>query len=310
MITPNSPRELSNWSDYVLQEIRKFARPQPPVIWHYTNGRALIDIMSSQTLWSTQVSCLNDLTEIRYSVKLLLDALRIRAESIATNEERILRDRIEAALSIDTVPASEWFLACFSEDGDDLSQWRAYAGGEGGYAIGIDCNAIRSWGDPRQFFLTAVNYERSRHTQVAQAIAAATYKFFLDGLRARPGEDPNEWASVFLQQWGQLITYLAPILKDPSFAGEREWRIVHRLTPDDAKNLRYSQKATLLARHLPIALRNPAGSPTLLPITSIRVGPCRHKNVSQVSAADMLLTHGFQNAANMISSSAIPYQQP
>ena len=31
-----------------------------------------------------------------------------------------------------------WFVACFTEDGDDLSQWRGYGGGEGGYLIEFD----------------------------------------------------------------------------------------------------------------------------------------------------------------------------
>lgn len=32
---------------------------------------------------------------------------------------------------------SMYFVTCFSEEEDDLSQWRAYCGGENGYAIGF-----------------------------------------------------------------------------------------------------------------------------------------------------------------------------
>jgi len=41
-------------------------KPDPElIVWHYTSGPGLISIIESGTLYSTQVSCLNDATEIR-----------------------------------------------------------------------------------------------------------------------------------------------------------------------------------------------------------------------------------------------------
>jgi hypothetical protein len=36
------------------------------LLWHYTSGQNLIKIVESGRLYSTQVSCLNDSSEMRY----------------------------------------------------------------------------------------------------------------------------------------------------------------------------------------------------------------------------------------------------
>ena len=40
-------------------------------LYHYTTGTALIQIVKSGELWSTQLSCLNDVTELRYPIEQL-----------------------------------------------------------------------------------------------------------------------------------------------------------------------------------------------------------------------------------------------
>jgi len=45
------------------------------ILWHYTTGSSLLAIIESSSLFATQVSCLNDSTEIRYASKLLQGAL-------------------------------------------------------------------------------------------------------------------------------------------------------------------------------------------------------------------------------------------
>jgi hypothetical protein len=45
------------------------------LLWHYTNGDRLIGIVESGTLYSTQVSCVNDSSEVRYGQALFKKAL-------------------------------------------------------------------------------------------------------------------------------------------------------------------------------------------------------------------------------------------
>jgi hypothetical protein len=59
----------------------------------------------------------------------------IRHKLWKNSESKPLMDRVDKALSFSKVESLHLYVLCFSEQGDDLSQWRAYSGGEGGYAI-------------------------------------------------------------------------------------------------------------------------------------------------------------------------------
>jgi hypothetical protein len=45
------------------------------ILWHYTKGDSILNIVQSGKLNATHVSCLNDGTEIRYGAKLLRDGV-------------------------------------------------------------------------------------------------------------------------------------------------------------------------------------------------------------------------------------------
>jgi hypothetical protein len=50
-----------------LLPLRKDLLLPNDVVWHYTTGESLLKIIESGMLFSTQVACLNDSSEIRYS---------------------------------------------------------------------------------------------------------------------------------------------------------------------------------------------------------------------------------------------------
>jgi hypothetical protein len=56
------------------------------------------------------------------------------AENLDVREVDLVQ-RMRSELADDTTPTNEWFIASLSGRRDDLSQWRAYRGGEGGYTL-------------------------------------------------------------------------------------------------------------------------------------------------------------------------------
>ena len=223
--------EINRYWDFVRDQFQRTGRtaPSPAVLWHYTSGDGLVAIIQSGELWTTQISCVNDSTELRYSTSLLLDVLRpkrmdreLRPHATTTAKaELILYDRAIAGLSVDAAPTSERFVACLSEDGDDLSQWRAYGGGEGGYAIGFDMARLLLTLPQAKAVLAAVCYDKNIQIQIAQAVVDATTRFYLEGLNSRPGAKEEEWAETFLSAWSRLISHIAPAIKHPAFSTER-----------------------------------------------------------------------------------------
>ena len=56
----------------------------------------------------------------------------------------------------------------------------------------------------------------------------------------------------FLLNGKTWITRLAPIVKDPSFKDEDEYRVIHDLQVSELPQLRFKQKLSLMSRYLPL----------------------------------------------------------
>jgi hypothetical protein len=73
---------------------------------------------------------------------LVLKRLQERRDSSKSTEESIYLSEIIDLANTRRLPSD--FVASFSEEGDDLSQWRSYCPGEAGFSIGFSSCALRS----------------------------------------------------------------------------------------------------------------------------------------------------------------------
>jgi hypothetical protein len=303
-ILPGEYQKYQNFVEEQAKRLQAFEVSKDQILWHYTTGNGLLGIIESGTLYSTQVSCLNDSTEVRYGSNVLREALlelfRERAIEDPQRMEFVQR-YTEASAENPSIPShagSHWFVTCFSRDGDDLSQWRAYSGGEDGYAIGFRASDLMGRNGP----LVRVNYDAEQHKAVAKEIASATSQFFLEGLEARGATSEHEWTMEFFPVWSQTTDQLSPLVKHPKFGSEEEYRIVHRLDISELGRLKFRQRSTLMARHLPLNFT----SFPLLPIAEVRVGPSRHKEITRISIDTLLRQKGYPTG--LVTSSEVPFQ--
>src|SRR6266705_941988 len=120
--------------------IKKLRTSAPPsIIYHYTDGAGLRGIFETGKLWFTDIFNLNDTSEIRHGVKPASDFLRSAASSKdAPPKLRFFAETVAKELSGHVEESANYFVCCFSSDGDDLGQWRSYADDGCGYAIGFD----------------------------------------------------------------------------------------------------------------------------------------------------------------------------
>lgn len=306
---PVSAEENNRYLDFVRDQIALLNGMQiegKQILWHYTTGEALIDIVRSGSLYSTQVSCLNDRTEIHYGTALLRDAfLEIQGQIHPPEETELLKQILGDTAPNSKVepPPSDFFVTCFSSERDDLSQWRAYGGGENGYALAFGAGGFFNHGTT---IVVRVNYDRDLHKTLALKAAEATLKFFRAGLDGRAGEDISQWPSEFRMGWFGALNKLAPMVKDPAFKAENEYRIIHTFTRSETSQLRFRQKQSLMSMHLPLFFPPSTDvKSSLLPIVEVMVGPSRHKEVSRLSAQILLQQNGYIAPVTM---SAIPFQ--
>lgn len=302
--------EKGRYQSFVLEiakELGAMRFPPETMLWHYTNGSSLIAILESMSIYSTQISCLNDATELKYGATLFHGALgKLRAE---TSNDQMAESLLDGAISHfkedpNYQAASFHFVACFSEEEDDLSQWRAYGGGENGYAIGF--RAADLLGVPNSM-LVRVSYDLDLQRKLAMKVAMEMVRFFKEGVRKNTPSDLIQFGKEFLEAWEKQLVMIAPMVKNPGFFKEKEYRITKGFAAAELEGLRFIQKNTMMSRHLPL---RPVGrdrsEPYRLPIANVMVGPSRHVAISRNSVATLLRQKRYP--AELVTVSRILFQ--
>jgi len=118
------------------------AKKPPPILYHYTNDAGLAGIIESGRLWFSDIFALNDPSELRHGLGIAIDLLKSKTTDarpeIATFASGFERFDLDAGIEA----AGHFFICCFSADGDDLGQWRAYADNGQGFALGFDTSSL------------------------------------------------------------------------------------------------------------------------------------------------------------------------
>ena len=112
----------------------------PQVLFHYTGMPGFRGIVETQRMWATDIRYLNDAEELSYSNRLFASIIDGRISEAKDAGERELLARL--ARTFDFREMLIPFVAAFSEIDDDLSQWRGYAQGVGGVALGLDLRRL------------------------------------------------------------------------------------------------------------------------------------------------------------------------
>jgi hypothetical protein len=298
--------DFAAYGAWCAPHVASFCPQVPPPLFHYANGSTLIEMIRSGEMWSTQLGCLNDASELVYSIELLHAKAKEQLAASTVPEVKFLLEHIVSGLAASSILTEGRFVACFSEDDDDLSQWRGYAGDEGGYALEFDSLHLRKLTDP-VIILGKVEYDSQKHDAFMDDVLRAVIQFFRDGLQNNRAPSIEEWTEKFLRYWANLIAVFAPFIKRPKFSGEREWRLAYHLQDGAMPRMRYLQRSSMMTQHVPLRLMMRDDKPCL-PVKGIVVGPSRHKEVSRISVGDLLRTHGYSTRDVPVTMTDIPYR--
>lgn len=316
-----------------VDALKKKADQKAPLLWHYTSGSALKDMLRTQEIWSTHYTCLNDEREVSGGFGVLLRWLGVAGSpENYRHDDRLHRffDHMRFLLRAELLPelkrppfglpesyvneSFECFVASFSEEDDDVAQWRAYGGGEGGYALGFEqpildeCCLAADFGS---VLLTPVLYDPEAQSKLVHDFIDEAVNSLREEL-ARPPElrmphcrDEGSAQASAARDALTIFSYIAPLFKDRSFRAEKEWRILfhaeHLKLNECASNLmQFSAKTTVLSRHIRLRF-----SKELL--RQIKVGPSRYKSAS-ASSIDLLLKNFYSYPSICVSTSNSPYR--
>jgi len=85
-LTEREHQALENLSSSILSSWSEHHKQHPNVLYHYTSADGLIGILTSKSIWLTDLRYMNDLSELQYANQLIEKRLALRQESPQLSE--------------------------------------------------------------------------------------------------------------------------------------------------------------------------------------------------------------------------------
>jgi hypothetical protein len=288
----------------------------PDLLWHYTDAAGALGILHGRAFWATHALFMNDASELRLAYPLLEEALEEAGKRVVGEE---VLELLTVALSVMISRRSkdpDVYAVCFCEDGDLLSQWRAYGVSGGGYAIGVDARSMKTAADTTYALsLCPVVYQTDRQRMLAQEIVERTIRVFAQHMEAHPDDFDNA-ASVTARTFSFLAQTFASRIKDSAFREEQEWRLIYARDPNGpvataARQFRSGTRGLVPFISIPLGVPAEAPGPVRLdlglsdlPFRAVRVGPAAHPDLA--SLAMRYLLGDLKLEGLQVTTSAIP----
>jgi hypothetical protein len=299
--------------------------PKDGVLYHYTTPDGLKGIVENEELWATSAYYLNDSAEVLYGYRLLHFALDKWLKRAAAPEGSIARGLVESFLhyfgsdALERRVITPIYLVCFCEEGNLLSQWRAY-GSSGGYSIGfkVPPEGIVHGLVPEPRVYTArcvgVKYDRDEQTRCVLEILDAVLPIIDEQDIAGAVRKVDPLSPLGLSGLSTIIREMlleeAIGFKDAAFAEEKEWRFVVRSREllkqglDDGDHTNLPIHFRTARGHLtPFVKLRPSkatmpliGVAGKLPIVSVRCGPTGDRVSAAMAVRYLLDAKGYRPA--------------
>lgn len=300
--------------------------------YHYTSSVGLMGIIGSRSLWASAASSLNDLAEVQQGWNLIQTILAKYPTSAVVEMLRTLaRQQLKEQ--------HEVFILSASRSRDDVNQWRLYGGAGYGYAVELDASAplavvsdvtippVRGTGSRFSIAHLArdmvdvspwypVLYEEDAVRQVLdEVLASADVELSrIEGDATQTEADRAEqYDSLQDEAYGALAT-IAHLVKNPSFSGEHEVRVVVTFVwgqgdilfrPGADGIIPYARLTESIAGSTRRILRPAAGvasAASSLPVRSVVLGPLLRS--SHEATVDSYLRSNASNSIPVTFSSA------
>lgn len=289
------------------EEFSKFEK-----IYHYTNPQSFHKILSSKKLWFSDVTYLNDESEVSYTYNLAKNLIYENKDILDQDFEKSILEEINNKL-IEKEPESSWqyihkrsfYIASFSNNPDNLLLWSYYTKNQkmAGYNIGFNKNIIHKisyvvLGRSKYFSWGNVIYKKDIQNALLKD-ALLDYNTLIE--KTINKEDKKNIIDSFK---GYLfVTSL--FFKQDFFEQENEYRIVidNYIDPLLSKEIVYENKFreqnNFMIPYIEIDF-------IADDIESVTISPTIKQEYYQKSIKRMLVHYDYYKASKNVSNSAIP----
>jgi DUF2971 family protein len=297
--------------------IRPTESEQPTILYHYTSVEVLEKIVTDKEIWSSSVHYLNDGREFAHALDIFDRALgqAIAANSpSASNLKQVRQQLVQNAWR-------DVFVTSFSEEGDLLSQWRAYCPAGRGISIGFHKAFLESSAIKRGFRLLRCKYDQFTQKHAAKEkvrlLTVELDEMYSPAILTVKGEGAGDaelepqldaerpyTADDVMRDFVMEFASIGPQMKDPAFAEEREWRLVGIPSDFNKLAIRYRAGTSYLVPYLRFPLL--ASEDNDLVIAELILGPTPHPELSKRAIVNLLANRHVR--VENIRSTKVPYR--
>lgn len=230
----------------------KYSGPSGITLYHYTSASSALKIIQGKELWASEIHYLNDSSELQHAGTILEQALNT---NLPRNPDFVKRlKQVAAQFSHGGHPA--YFVACFSQQEDDLSQWRAYTPPGAGVALGFDSRRLARFGDRLGFRLCKCLYDHTKQFTIVRKMVDTCHTEWVAQWTAGNKSEAESCVQAFTSGFLNV----AATFKHPAFEGEEEWRLVSAdMRPtmfDGPSPIKLRDSASILVPYIPVPFKD------------------------------------------------------
>jgi hypothetical protein len=245
---------------------------------------------------------MNDSSELKYSTTLLDGVVKRTLEAANTDVARKLLSSSLIAPFNEIRDRYRVYAVCFCQDGNQLSQWRAYSKNATGYAVGFDKSWFLANSHKKTFHdpaLIRAIYARGEQLEKARSLVQKCFEDTRGRLEALLDHEPQNEVRILGLFFGQVLEDAFSLLysfKDPGFAEEREWRYVVPSIQADLDKVQFRELRGMIVPYIEVpSLPSEDGKRAPLPITRIIQGPLGDPELGERSLRLLLRKYGYDN---------------
>lgn len=202
------------------------------------------------------------------------------------------------------------FVTSLSAAKNELSQWRAYGGGTGSFALGFNVTSMLAAigkNTETRFNLYKCIYDEARSQSLCQQFVDRLLEAFrAQRAASKPGANDYQKMMDLIHEAVRLFDTLAPLIKHPDFIAEAEWRLVSDPVDLKKRPIRLREGKTGIVPYVELTIAKDKGDPRFAVHTqvgpSIRHNP-RNTNLAQIAYCDDFILQPFP-----VESSSTPYR--
>lgn len=297
---PSIVGELGPRASTVYNELTAKHRPGPPTLYHYTTAAGLLGILEQRAIRASSIRFLNDSAEFLHSLRLAEAAMDHLAPGWPATWEKVLESAIRTVLR--DLAGVTIYVFSLSEHKDRLSQWRAYSQGGAAFAVGFDIPSMFTLIQRRNYLIGPCLYHRGEQERLVSAICQDVHDVFDKWIRDTDGDPSAAHNHFALMFYVQFIT-LAPLLKDPSFEEEGEWRVISEpVWGSDSRASFRTGRTTLVPYRLFDLAEDGLGK-----ISELVVGPSPQPELALAGAHQLTASASLPIA--QVTRTAVPFRE-